>query len=83
MPVTLGMEHPEPLLHAAEAYHPRKPKDAPLWHLLNSHFDEFTQAYGERFAKDYGFFRPVVSEVVHDFREVRRPRPWLRQGTLP
>lgn len=34
---------------------------------LNKHFDEFTQVYDERFSKDYGFFRPVVSEVVHDY----------------
>jgi len=64
-----GMGYPEPLLHAAEAYHPRRPQDSPLWNLLHSHFDEFIHAYDARFAKDYGFFRPVVAEVVHDYLE--------------
>jgi len=64
-----GMGYPEPLLHAAEAYHPRRPQDSPLWNLLHSHFDEFIHADDARFAKDYGFFRPVVAEVVHDYLE--------------
>lgn len=67
MRVALSMGHPEPLLHAAETYHPRTPQESPLWNLLDKHFDEFTHTYNERFAKDYGFFRPVVSEVVHDY----------------
>ncbi len=61
------MGHPEPVLHAAEAYHPRTPQESPLWNLLDRYFDQFTQLYNVRFAKDYGFFRPVVSEVVHDY----------------
>lgn len=45
-------------------YHPRKPTDSPLYKLLQAHFDHFEQVYDERFERDYGFYRPVISEVV-------------------
>ena len=48
-------------------YHPRKPKDSPLWHLLEPHFDEFEQVYEDRFVREYGFYRQVVSDVVRGY----------------
>ena len=51
----------------ATVYHPRKPKESPLWNLLNDHFDNFKRNYSEWFEKEYGFFRLVISEVVRDF----------------
>jgi hypothetical protein len=51
----------------ADVYHPRNPKDSPLWHLLDSHYEGFEQRYEERFEREYGFFRPIISEVVRDY----------------
>lgn len=51
----------------ARVYHPRKPKESPLWSLLNTYYESFEQHYKERFEKEYGFFRPVISEVVSDY----------------
>jgi hypothetical protein len=48
-------------------YHPRKPKDSPLWHLLEPHFDEFEQVYEDRFVREYGFYRQVISDVVRGY----------------
>jgi hypothetical protein len=48
-------------------YHPRKPQESPLWKLLNNHYDSFEQGYDERFETQHGFFRSIISEVVHDY----------------
>ena len=42
---------------------------SPLWQCLSHHFDEFLEAYKERFQPSYGFLRPIISEVVEKFLE--------------
>ena len=54
-------------------YHPRDPKASPLWQIFSRHYDDFEKSYPEKFEKKYGFFRPVISEVV---------RAYLRCGDL-
>ncbi|MEA1897405.1 MAG: transposase zinc-binding domain-containing protein [Bacteroidota bacterium] len=61
------MEQSEQWVEHTAAYHPRNPKESPLWNLLNNHYENFERNYQERFEKEYGFFRPVISEVVHDY----------------
>jgi ribosomal protein S27E len=53
----------------AQIYKQRKPRESPLWQLLNEHFDEFEERYDELFFKEYGFYRPVISHVVRKFLE--------------
>ena len=48
-------------------YHPREPKKSPLWQILNRHYEDFEKSYDERFEKKYGFFRPVIGEVVRSY----------------
>ncbi len=48
-------------------YHPRNPESSPLWKLMNDHFDSFERNYEEKFEKQYGFYRPVISEVVREY----------------
>ena len=48
-------------------YHPRDPKASPLWQIFDRHYDNFKKSYPEKFEKKYGFFRPVVSEVVRSY----------------
>ena len=54
-------------------YHPRDPKASPLWQIFDRHYEDFERNYPERFEKRYGFFRPVISQVV---------RAYLRCGDL-
>ncbi len=54
-------------MDAASVYHPRNPELSPLWKLLNNHYDSFEQDYEEKFERKYGFFRPVVREVVREY----------------
>jgi len=48
-------------------YHPREPSDSPLWKILYNHYEDFKAGYGEDCEKQYGFFRPVVDEVVEEY----------------
>jgi hypothetical protein len=53
----------------AEVYRGRKPRESPLWQLLNDHFDEFEYRYDDLFSREYGFFRPVISHIVRNYLE--------------
>ncbi len=48
-------------------YHPREPKKSPLWQILDKHYDQFERSYEEKFESQYGFFRPVIGEVVRSY----------------
>jgi len=61
------MEQSEQWAENTAVYHPRNPKESPLWNLLNNHYEDFERNYPQRFEKEYGFFRPVISEVVYDY----------------
>jgi len=39
---------------------------SPLWKILHHHYEDFKAGYDERCEKQYGFFRPVVDEVVEE-----------------
>ena len=52
-----------------QVYRGRKPKASPLWQCLSHHFDEFLEAYKERFQPRYGFLRPIIPEVFEKFLE--------------
>ncbi len=51
----------------APVYHPREPTDSPLWKVLHNHYEAFKAGYDEDCEKQYGFFRPVVDEVVEEY----------------
>lgn len=53
----------------AQVYKQRKPRESPLWQLLDEYFDEFEERYDELFSKEYGFYRPIVSLIVRKFLE--------------
>jgi hypothetical protein len=50
-----------------DVYRPRHPQASPLNRLIEDHFREFTTIYDERFTRRWGFWRPVVGEVVEKF----------------
>jgi len=48
-------------------YQPRKPQESQYYRCVESHFEEVEQIYDERFAKQYGFFRPYVKQVIYRY----------------
>ena len=58
----------------AGVYHPRHPERTPLYRVLFHYFDRFLTDYEGRFEKDYGYFRPIVKEVVERYLDCGNPR---------
>ena len=49
-------------------YHPRKPQESQYYQCVEDHFETLEeQVYDERFAKQYGFFRPYVRQVIYRY----------------
>jgi Putative transposase/Transposase zinc-binding domain len=51
----------------ASVYRPRSPTRTALYELLATRFDYFEAIYPERFSKSHGFYRSVISRVVHNY----------------
>jgi hypothetical protein len=41
--------------------------ETPLYRLVEDHFHELERIWDERYERDYGFWRPVVRQVVEQF----------------
>jgi len=52
----------------AGVYRPRHPERTVLYRVLSHHFERFLAEYEDRFEREYGFFRPIVKEVVKRLR---------------
>ena len=48
-------------------YRPRNAQESPLYRLVEDHFDELQRVWDERYEREYGFWRPVVRQVVEQF----------------
>ena len=48
----------------ATIYKQRHPETTVLYRVLTTHFDSFLARYETLFQRRYGYFRPVVREVV-------------------
>ena len=54
-------------------YRPRHPERTVLYRVLFHYFDRFLAEYESRFEKEYGFFRPIVKEVVERYLDCGNP----------
>jgi len=48
-------------------YKPRRPQASPLFRLVSDHLHRLQTVYDERFAREYGPWRPVVAQVADKF----------------
>jgi ribosomal protein S27E len=58
----------------AGIYRPRHPERTVLYRVLFHYFDRFLAEYESRFEKEYGFFRPIIKEVVDRYLDCGNPR---------
>jgi hypothetical protein len=56
-------------------YRPRHPERTVLYRVLFHHFERFVAEYESRFERDYGYFRPIVKDVVEKY--LPSPSPFL------
>ena len=52
---------------ASSVYCPRKPRESPLYKLIERYLPQFEHLYPERFEKRYGPWRPIIGEVARKF----------------
>jgi hypothetical protein len=48
-------------------YRPRRPRESPLFRLVEQHLEELLRAWPTRFDRQHGPLRPVVERVLHEF----------------
>ena len=53
--------------HTKKFYRRRDPFASPLWKVVNRYYDEFERVYPERYEKTYGYWRPVIGDVIAKF----------------
>jgi len=58
----------------AGVYRPRHPERTVFYRVLFHHFDRFLTEYEARFEQEYGFFRPIIKEVVERYIDCGNPR---------
>jgi hypothetical protein len=58
----------------AGVYRPRHPERTVLYRVLFHYFERFLAKYERRFEREYGFFRPIIKEVVERYLDCGNPR---------
>jgi len=48
-------------------YRPRKPQESQYYQCVGDTFERFEQVYDKHFAKQYGFFRSYVKQVIYRY----------------
>jgi hypothetical protein len=61
------MGHEASAAAALGVYKPRRPQASPLFRLVSDHVQRLQTVYDERFAHEYGPWRPVVAQVADKF----------------
>ena len=57
----------------AGIYRERHPEHSVFYRVLFHSFEQFLQEYEVRFEKAYGYFRPVISDVVEKYLDCGNP----------
>ena len=48
-------------------YRPRRPRESPLYRIIERYFPQFEDTCPERYEKRYGFWRSIIGDVVRKF----------------
>jgi ribosomal protein S27E len=64
-------------------YRPRHPERTALYRVLFHNFDRFLSEYERCFEKEYGYFRPIVQEVVERYLDCGNPRSGFARIRCP
>jgi ribosomal protein S27E len=54
-------------------YQPRHPECTVLYRVLFHYLERFLSEYESRFERDYGYFRPIIKEVVEKYLDCDNP----------
>ena len=51
----------------ARVYRPRRPRESPLFRVVEQHLEELLRVWPERFEREHGPLRPVVERSLREF----------------
>jgi len=68
---------------AGRFYRPRNPELSPFYKLVSDHFNEFEQAYSQRYELRFGFWRPSIRDAIDKFLECGDPRHGFARVRCP
>ncbi len=68
---------------ATTIYRPRQPLESDFHRLIRERFDDFREVYGERYARQFGYWRPVIDKTVHKFMQCGDPRHGFARARCP
>ena len=57
----------------AGIYRERHPELSVFYRVFFYYFERFLREYEDRFEKEYGYFRPVIKEVVERYLDCANP----------
>ncbi len=52
---------------SACVYRPRQPPESDFHRVVREHFDEFRAAYSRSYARQFGFWRPIIDKAISRF----------------
>ena len=52
-------------------YRPRSPKGTAFFRLVAERYEEFEEAYPRRYERAFGYFRPVIGDVVRRLHHMK------------
>jgi len=58
----------------AGIYRQRHPERNVFYRVMFRYFDEFVSEYESRFEKEYGYFRPIIKEIVDRYLDCGNPK---------
>ncbi len=64
-------------------YRARHPERTVLYRVVFHHFERFLTEYERRFEKEYGYFRPIIKEVVERYLDCGNPRSGFARIRCP
>jgi len=66
---------------SCRVYKPRRPRESPLYRLVEQHLEELLRVSPARFLRQYGPLRRVVERVLREFLKcglLEHERPFVR-----
>ena len=51
-----------------DVYQPRKPRTIGYYRRVEAHFEDLAAVWDDRYAGQYGFWRPYVMEVIYRYQ---------------
>ncbi|MFH1480558.1 MAG: transposase zinc-binding domain-containing protein [Pseudomonadota bacterium] len=55
------------MLETSSIYQPRRPQESQYYQCVEDHLERFEQVYDDLFAKQYGFSRSYVRQVIYRY----------------